>query len=44
MLSDEQWSDLEPLIEGCRPHANVPSPLMRRMVEAILWRHQNGAK
>ena len=44
MLSDEQWSDLEPLIEACRPHAKVPSPHLRRTVEAILWRHQNGAK
>ncbi len=44
MLSDEQWAELEPLIEACRPHAKVPSPLFRRTVEAILWRHQNGAK
>lgn len=44
MLSDEQWSDLEPLIEACRPHAKVPSPHLRRTVEAILWSHQNEAK
>ena len=44
MLSDEQWAELEPLIEACRPQAKVPSPHLRRTIEAILWRHQNGAK
>ena len=44
MLTDAQWAVLEPLIEICRPHAKVPSPHLRRTIEAILWRHQNGAK
>ena len=44
MTTDEQWAVLEPLIEACRPHAKVPSPHLRRTVEAILWRHENGAK
>jgi hypothetical protein len=44
LLSDEPWSELEPLIEVCRPPAKVPSPHLRRTIEAILWRHQNGAK
>ncbi|MBB4000632.1 transposase [Aureimonas pseudogalii] len=44
MLTDQQWAVLEPLIEICRPHAKVPSPHLRRTIEAILWRHQNGAK
>ena len=44
MLRDRQWAMLEPLIEECRPHAKVPSPHLRRTIEAILWRHQNGAK
>lgn len=44
MLSDRQWAVLKPLIEACRPHAKVPSPHLRRTIEAILWRHQNGAK
>ena len=44
MLTDRQWAVLEPLIEICRPHAKVPSPHLRRTIEAILWRHQNGAK
>lgn len=29
MLSDEQWSDLELLIDACRPHAKVLSPHLR---------------
>lgn len=36
MLRDEQWSNLEPLIEACRPHAKVPSPHLRPTIEAIL--------
>jgi transposase len=44
MLTDDQWAVLEPLVEICRPHAKVPSPHLRRTIEAILWRHQNGAK
>lgn len=40
MLSDEQWAELEPLTEACRPYAKVPSPHLHRIVEAILWRHQ----
>ncbi len=44
MLSDRQWSDLEPLIEAFRPHTKVPSPHLRRIIEAILWRHRNGPK
>ena len=44
MLSDEQWAVLEPLVEQCRPHAKVPPRHLRRTIEAILWRHDNGAK
>lgn len=44
MVTDEQWTVLEPLINRCRPHAKVPSPHLRRTVEGILWRHENGAK
>ena len=43
-MTDEQWTVLAPLIDTCRPHAKVPSPHLRRTVEAILWRHENGAK
>ena len=44
MLTDEQWVVLEPLVEGCRPHAKVPPSNLRRTMSAILWRHANGAK
>jgi transposase len=44
MLSDERWAVLEPLIEACRPAAKVPPRHLRRTIEAILWRHANGAK
>ena len=44
MLTDEQWAVLEPLVEQCRPHAKVPPRHLRRTIEAILWRHNNGAK
>src|SRR5215210_4545289 len=44
MLTDAQWTVLEPLVEACRPHAKVPPSDLRRTVEAILWRCTNGAK
>ena len=44
MLSDEQWSVLEPLIEACRPKGKTAPQDLRRTLSAILWRHQNGAK
>ena len=44
VLTDGQWAVLEPLVEACRPHAKVPPSHLRRTVEAILWRCQNGAK
>ena len=43
-LTDEQWAVLEPLVEACRPHAKVPPQHLRRTTDAILWRHDNGAK
>jgi len=43
-LTDEQWAVLAPLIEQCRPHSKVPSRHLRRTIEAIVWRHDNGAK
>ena len=43
-MTDEQLAVLEPLIEACRPHAKVPSLHPRRTIEAIPWRHENGAK
>ena len=44
MLSDAQWVLLEPLIEICRPKGKTPPQDLRRTIEAIIWRHQNGAK
>jgi len=44
MLSDAQWTRLEPLIEACRPQGKTPPQDLRRTLSAILWRHQNGAK
>ena len=43
-MSDVQWAVLEPLIEQCRPHHKTPHDDLRQTVEAILWRHDNGAK
>jgi transposase len=45
MLTDAQWNVLEPLVEACRPKGKTPRPQdLRRTLEAILWRHQNGAR
>jgi transposase len=44
MLTDTQWAMLEPLVEQCRPKGKTPPQDLRRTLEAILWRHQNGAK
>ena len=44
MLSDAQWSELEPLVEACRPKAKTPPQDLQRTLSAILWRHPNGAK
>ena len=44
MLTDAQWALLEPLVEHCRPKGKTPPQDLRRTLEAILWRHENGAK
>jgi transposase len=44
VLTDRQWAVLEPLIEACRPHRKTQHHHLRRTVEAIIWRCQNGAK
>ena len=36
MLTDTQWTVLEPLVEAVRPHAKVPPRHLRRTVGAIL--------
>jgi transposase len=32
------------LIEACRPHGKTEPQDLRRTIEAIIWRHENGAK
>ena len=44
VLTDERWAALEPLIEACRPKGKTPPRDPRRTVEAIVWRHANGAR
>jgi transposase len=44
VLSDAQWNVLRPLIEAVRPRGKTAHHDLRRTIEAILWRHQNGAK
>ena len=44
VLSDEAWGVLEPMIEACRPKGKVPPRDLRRTIEAVIWRCQNGAK
>ena len=44
MLTDTQWAMLEPLVKQCRPEGKTPPQDLRRTFEAILWRHENGAK
>ena len=44
VLSDAQWTVLTPLIEQCRPRGKTQHHDLRRTIEAIIWRHQNGAK
>jgi transposase len=44
MLTDPQWAMLEPLVEQCRPKGKTSPRDLRRTMEAILWRHENGAK
>ena len=44
VLSDAQWDVLRPLVEVVRPRGKTPHRDLRQTIEAILWRHQNGAK
>jgi transposase len=43
-LTDAQWAMLEPLVEACRPQRKTQPHDLRRTIEAIIWRCQNGAK
>src|SRR5881275_3621818 len=44
MVSDAQWTNLEPLVEACRPKGKTQPKDLRRTISAIIWRHGNGAK
>ena len=43
VLSDAQWAVLEPLVLAVRPRGKTPHEDLRRTLEAIIWRHRNGA-
>lgn len=43
-MTDAQWEELAPLIEQCRPPHKTEFVNLRRTIEAIIWRHENGAK
>jgi len=44
ILTDAQWAVLAPLIEACRPPHKTEHHDLRRTIEAIIWRHDSGAK
>ncbi len=44
VYTDVQWNALAPLIEAVRPQTGRELSNLRRTVEAIVWRMQNGAK
>lgn len=44
VLTDAQWEVLAPLIETCRPSHKTEHHDLRRTIEAIIWRHDSGAK
>jgi transposase len=44
VLTDAQWAELAPLIAQCRPAHKTEHANLRRTIEAIVWRHNNGAK
>jgi transposase len=43
VLTDAQWKRLAPLIEAVRPRGKTEHHDLRRTMEAIIWRHRNGA-
>ena len=44
VLTDAQWSRLGPLIEAVQQRGKTQPHELRRTIEAIVWRHNNGAK
>ncbi len=43
VLTEAQWERLSPLIEAVRPRGKTEHHDLRRTLEAIIWRHRNGA-
>jgi transposase len=43
VLTDAQWKRLAPLIEAVRPRGKTGHRDLRHTIEAIVWRHRNGA-
>src|SRR3954468_1849429 len=43
VLNDDQWAVRGPLIDECRPRGKTEPVALRETIEAIVWRHQNGA-
>jgi len=43
VVSEEHWTVLEPLIEACQLRGKTEPLNLRQTIEAIVWRHQNGA-
>lgn len=35
MLTDVQWTMLEPLVEACRPHAKVPPSHLATVLQSL---------
>src|SRR3712207_6671186 len=44
VFTDVQWGAIEPLFEAVRPQTGRELTNLRRTIEAIIWRMQNGAK
>jgi transposase len=44
VLTDAQWELLAPRIAACRPRHKAEPHDLRRTIEAIIWRHDHGAK
>src|SRR3712207_6230627 len=43
VVTDAQWRRLSPLVEAVRPRGQTEHHDLRRTIEAIIWRHRNGA-
>jgi transposase len=43
VLTEARWKRLSPLIEAVRPRGKTEHHDLRRTIEAIIWRHRNGA-